>query len=58
MLPLEVAQELREKGHDVLRTSDVNQGRVDDDQILERTIAQNRKRAKWICTSYQIMNTP
>lgn len=42
MVSLEVARELRSKGHDVLRASEVGQSRADDDQILKRAIRENR----------------
>ena len=42
MLPLAVAQELRDKGHNVLRASEVGQARADDDEILQKAITENR----------------
>jgi len=42
MLSLEVAQELRNNGHDVIRASEVGQARADDRQILQKTIIENR----------------
>ncbi len=42
MLRLEVAQTLRDKGHDVVRASEVGQARADDQQILQKAIAENR----------------
>ena len=42
MIPLEVARELREQGHDVLRGSETGQNRADDLQILEKAISENR----------------
>jgi predicted nuclease of predicted toxin-antitoxin system len=42
MLPLEVAQALRNEGYDVERASEIGQARADDQQILERAISQNR----------------
>ena len=42
MLPVEVAHELRNKGHNVLRASEVGQARADDEQILQKTISENR----------------
>jgi predicted nuclease of predicted toxin-antitoxin system len=42
MLRHEVAQALRDEGHDVLRATDVGQARADDDQILQKAISENR----------------
>jgi len=42
MFSLDVAHELRSKGHDVLRASEVGQSRADDSQILRKAIAENR----------------
>jgi len=42
MFRVEVAQALRKEGHDVLRASDIQQNRADDQQILERAITENR----------------
>ena len=42
MLRLEVAQALRDDGHDVLRASEVGQARADDFQILQKSIAEKR----------------
>ena len=42
MLSLDVANELRSKGYNVLRASEVGQARADDDQILQKAIAENR----------------
>ena len=42
MLRLEVAQALRDDGHDVLRASEVGQARADDFQILQKAIAGKR----------------
>jgi predicted nuclease of predicted toxin-antitoxin system len=42
MFGVEVAQTLREQGYDVLRTSETAQDRADDQQILRKTIAENR----------------
>ena len=36
MLRHEVAQALREEGHDVLRATEVGQARADDHQILQK----------------------
>jgi len=37
-----VALALRGEGHDVVRVSEVGQSRADDEQILEKAIAENR----------------
>jgi len=42
MVSLDVAHELRGKGHDVLRASEVGQARADDGQILQKAIKENR----------------
>ena len=42
MLRLEVAQALKDEGHDVLRASEVGQARADDYQILQKAIDENR----------------
>ena len=42
MLRHEVAQALREEGHDVLRATEVGQARADDHQILQKAISENR----------------
>ncbi len=42
MFKLDVAQALRNDGHDVERASDFGQARADDHQILQRAISQNR----------------
>jgi len=42
MLRLEVAQALKDEGHDVLRASEVGQARADDYQILQKVIDENR----------------
>ena len=42
MLPRDAANELRSKGYDVLRASEVGQSRADDDQILRKAITENR----------------
>ena len=42
MLRHEVAQVLRDAGHDVLRATEVGQARADDHQILQKAIAENR----------------
>jgi predicted nuclease of predicted toxin-antitoxin system len=38
----EVAQALRDEGHDVLRATEVGQARADDHQILQKAISENR----------------
>ena len=42
MLRLEVAQALKDEGHDVLRAYEVGQARADDYQILQKAIDENR----------------
>ena len=42
MLRLDVAQALRSEGHDVVRASEVGQDRADDQQILQKSIDENR----------------
>jgi len=42
MLPLDVADELRTQGHNVMRASEVGQARADDYKILQRAITENR----------------
>ena len=42
MLRLDVAQALRNEGHDVMRASEVGQSRAYDDEILQKAIAENR----------------
>ena len=42
MLRMDVAQALRNEGHDVMRASDVGQSRAGDDEILQKAIAENR----------------
>lgn len=42
MLRLDVAEALRDEGHDVVRTSEVGQARADDQQILQKAIDENR----------------
>ena len=39
MFKLDVAQVLRNEGHDVERASEIGQDRADDQQILERAIS-------------------
>jgi predicted nuclease of predicted toxin-antitoxin system len=42
MLRLDVAQALRNEGHDIMRASEVGQSRADDYEILQKAIAENR----------------
>ncbi len=42
MFQVDVAHALREQGYDVLRASETGQARVDDYQILEKAISENR----------------
>ncbi len=42
MLQRDVAQALRNEGHDVIRASEVGQARADDAEILERAISEDR----------------
>ena len=42
MLRHEVAQALRDEGHNVLRATEVGQARADDHQILQKAISENR----------------
>jgi len=42
MLRMDVAQTLRDEGHDVVRASEVGQARADDQQILQKAIDENR----------------
>ncbi len=42
MLRLDVAQALRNEGHDVIRAFEVGQARADDYEILQKAIAENR----------------
>ena len=42
MFKVDVAQELRDQGYDVLRASETHQDRADDQQILQRAINENR----------------
>ena len=42
MLRLDVAQALRDEGHDVVRVSEVGQARADDQQILQKSVDENR----------------
>ena len=42
MFSVDVAQALREQGNDVVRASEADYGRADDQQILEKAILENR----------------
>jgi len=42
MLRLDVAQALRNEGHNVMRASEVGQSRADDYEILQKAIAESR----------------
>ena len=42
MLRLDVAQALRNEGHNVMRASEVGQSRADDYEILQKAIVENR----------------
>jgi predicted nuclease of predicted toxin-antitoxin system len=42
MIPAEVAPQLRDQGYDVLRASETGQDRADDQQILQKTISEDR----------------
>ena len=42
MLRLEVAQALRDEGHNTVRASEVGQARADDFEILQTAISENR----------------
>jgi len=42
MLQRDLAQALRNEGHDVVRASEVGQARADDAEILERAISEDR----------------
>ena len=42
MIPSEVARQLREQDHDVLRASETGQNRADDEQILQKAISEDR----------------
>ena len=42
MFQLDVAEALRAEGYDVVRTSEVGQARADDQEILQKAIAENR----------------
>jgi predicted nuclease of predicted toxin-antitoxin system len=42
MFGIDVAEALRGEGHDIVRASEVGQSRADDEQILQKAIAENR----------------
>ena len=42
MLRVDVAQALRDEGHDVIRASEIGQARADDYEILQKAITENR----------------
>jgi predicted nuclease of predicted toxin-antitoxin system len=42
MFQIDVAEALRNEGHDVVRASETGQSRADDQQILEKAISENR----------------
>ena len=42
MLRLDVAQALRNEGHEVMRASEIGQARADDYEILQKAISENR----------------
>lgn len=42
MFRAEVAQALKNEGYDVLRSSETGQARADDQQVLQKTISENR----------------
>jgi len=42
MLSVEVAQALRDEGHDVVRASEIGQARADDYEILQKAISEDR----------------
>jgi predicted nuclease of predicted toxin-antitoxin system len=42
MFSVDVAQALRDQGHDVVRASETAHGRADDQQILEKAISEDR----------------
>jgi len=42
MFGMDIAQALRDEGHDVLRASEIGQARADDQQILQKAISENR----------------
>jgi predicted nuclease of predicted toxin-antitoxin system len=42
MLRIDVAQALRDEGHDILRASEAGQARADDSEILKKAISHER----------------
>lgn len=42
MFGIDVAEALRGEGHDIVRTSGIGQSRADDEQILQKAIAESR----------------
>ncbi len=40
MFGMEIAQALRDEGHDILRASEIGQARADDRQILQKAISE------------------
>jgi len=42
MFQVDVAEALRNDGHDVVRASETGQSRADDHQILEKAVSENR----------------
>ena len=42
MFGIDVAQALRGEGHDIVRASEIGQSRADDEQILQKAIAESR----------------
>jgi len=42
MFKVDVAESLRQEGHDVLRASEAGQERADDSEILQKAISDNR----------------
>jgi len=51
MLRLDVAQALRNEGHDVVRASEVGQSRADDQQFKNHLVILSTRRAKWVHTA-------
>jgi len=42
MFGIDVAEALRGEGHDIVRASEIGQSRADDEQILQKAIAESR----------------
>ena len=42
MFGVDVAEALRDEGHDVVRAFEIGQSRADDSQILEKAVSENR----------------